>query len=59
MALENRSRDPLADGGRPLPSTALSLLLAAVAAIVVVLGIYSITHSVGPDAQLAASMAQR
>jgi len=49
MALHDRSHDPLADAGRPMPSTRMSLLLAAVAAIVVVLGIYSITSLVGPD----------
>jgi hypothetical protein len=36
----------------------MALLLAAVAAIIVVLGIYSITHSVGPDANDSASVAQ-
>ena len=58
MALYDRSHDPAADAGRPLPSTRLSLLLAAVAAIVVVLGIYSITNLVGFDANDLASVAQ-
>ena len=58
MALYDRSHDPLADGSRPLPSTRMSLLLAAVAAIVLVLGIYSISHSVGPDANDSSSVAQ-
>lgn len=49
MALYDRSHDPLAHAGRPMPSTRMALLLAAVAAIVVVLGIYSITHLVGPE----------
>ena len=33
---------------RPMPSTRMSLLLAAVAAMVFVLGIYSVSHSVDP-----------
>lgn len=49
MALHDRSHDPLADAGRPMPSTKMALLWAAVAAIVVVLGIYSITNLVGPE----------
>ena len=39
------------DIGRPMPSTRMSLLLAAVAAIVLVLGIYSVSHSVDPAAE--------
>ena len=58
MALHDRSYDPLADAGRPMPSTRMALLLAAVAAIVVVLGIYSITHLVGPDANDSPSVTQ-
>ena len=58
MALYVRSRDPLVSGGRPMPSTRMSLLLAAVAAIVLVLGIYSVSHSVGPDATASSSVAQ-
>jgi hypothetical protein len=52
MAIYDRS------GRRSIPSTRMSLLLAAVAAIVLVLGIYSISHSVGPDANESSS-AQR
>ena len=58
MALHDRSHDPLADAGRPMPSTRMALLLAAVAAIVVVLGIYSITNLVGPDADDSLSVSQ-
>ena len=58
MALYDKSHDPLADASRPMPSTRLSLLLAAVAAIVVVLGIYSITNMVGPDANDSPSVTQ-
>lgn len=58
MALHDRSHDPLADPGRPMPSTRMALLLAAVAAIVVVLGIYSITRLVGPDANDSLSVTQ-
>ena len=56
MALYDRSHDPLADGRRPIPGTSMSLLLAAVAAIVLVLGIYSVSHSVGPDANDSSSV---
>ena len=58
MALYDRSHDPLADAVRPMPSTRMSLLLAAIAAIVVVLGIYSITSLVGPDATGSPSVTQ-
>ena len=58
MALYDRSHDPLPDAGRPMPSTRMALLLAAVAAIVVVLGIYSITNLVGPDADDSLSVSQ-
>jgi hypothetical protein len=57
MALYDKSHDPLGDARRPVPSTSLSLLLAAVAAIVMVLGIYSISHLVGPEADGAPSVA--
>jgi hypothetical protein len=49
VANYDRSRDPSADVRRALPHTRTALLLAAVAAIVVVLGIYSVSHSVGND----------
>jgi uncharacterized protein YoxC len=39
-------------------STWMSLLLAAVAAIVLVLGIYFVTHLVGPDAYDLSSVVQ-
>jgi hypothetical protein len=58
MALYDSPHDRSPDAGRPLPSTRLSLLLAAVAAIIVVLGIYSITSLVGSDANDLASVAQ-
>jgi hypothetical protein len=48
MALYDRPQDPLADARRPRLGTAMSLLLAAAAAMVLVLGIYAISHSVGP-----------
>ena len=57
MALHDRSRD-LPDGRRQMPSMRLSLFLAAVAAIVFVLGIYAVTRVVGPDANDTLSMAQ-
>ena len=52
MAIYDRS------GRRPMPSTTMSLFLAAVAAIIIVSGIYAITHSVGPEANDSASVAQ-
>ena len=57
MALYDKSHDPLGDARRPVPSTGLSLLLAAVAAIVMVLGIYSVSHLVGPEANGSPSVA--
>jgi hypothetical protein len=50
MALYGRSTDPSANGRRSMPSTRISLLLAAVAAIVFVLAVYAISHSVGAGA---------
>jgi uncharacterized protein YoxC len=58
MALYDRSHDPPADRHRPMLSTWMSLLLAAVAAIVLVLGIYFVTHLVGPDAYDLSSVVQ-
>ena len=58
MALHDRSHDPLANGPRPIPSTRMSFLLAAVAAIVLVLGIYTVSHSVGPDSNDSSSATQ-
>ena len=58
MAIYDRSHDPLADGRRPMPTMGMSLLLAAVAAIVLVLAIYSISHSVGPAANDSSSVVQ-
>jgi len=58
MALYDRSQDPLPDVHRSVPNTGLSLLLAAVAAIVLVLAIYAVSRSVGPESNDAASVAQ-
>ena len=58
MALYDRSHDRPADAGRPM-STKLSLLLAAVAAIIVVLGIYSITNLVGSGVNDSLAVSER
>ena len=58
MSLHDRSHDPLTNGQRPMPSTRMSFLLAAVAAIVLVLGIYSVSHSVDPDTNDSSSVNQ-
>ena len=58
MALHDRSHDPSPDARHPMPSTWMSLLLAAAAAIVLVLGIYFVTHLVGPGAYDLSSVVQ-
>jgi len=59
MTHYDRSHDPLADRRRTIPSTGMSLLLAAVAAVTIVSGIYAITHAVGPDANYASAVVQQ
>ena len=59
MALYNRWNDSSANGRRPMPSTRMSLLLAAIAAFVLVLTIYAISHSVGSGANDSPRVAHR
>jgi hypothetical protein len=57
MALYDRSHDPMPTGRRSIHSTSVGVLLAAVAAMVLVLAIYAVSHAVGPEDQSSIAQA--